>query len=375
MTHNHTHDADLIAAIDRLLDQGEPTGIPALDDLAGTVPRSRPAFEHDLEARLVAQLQTTQQHERKTIMQQVLRFPTDTALPRLRLIRPAYTLIAAALAVALFAVGLFVVSSRPPSGSTPGAMPPAGNPDQPAAQRSPTPTIPPTTIATVTVITATPLSGAPDGAPALLPATAVPGMPTDTYLLYYRVQPGDDCSTVAQQFNVTDPDGFQQLITLNDLGSPCTLPEPGTVIAIPQPHTDIAVTSSPPFTATPVPMDLTALPPTVSPVTLVPGVLATPTPIRDIIVTATPIPFEQSVQAVRPTDLRLVYLAARDLPAGTMLAFPAAGSALDLDVIATYWPADQVPASAVETLNGTVTLVDIPQWQPILADQVGSAGQ
>ncbi|WP_119069562.1 LysM peptidoglycan-binding domain-containing protein [Aggregatilinea lenta] len=358
MTHNHTHDADLIAAIDRLLDQGEPTGIPALDDLAGTVPRSRPAFEHDLETRLVAQLQTTQQHERKTIMQQVLRFPTDTALPRLRLIRPAYTLIAAALAVALFAVGLFVVSNRPPSGSTPGAMPPAGNPDQPAAQRSPTPTIPATVLAT---------------------ATPIPGGPADNAVFYYPVQPGDDCLSIAARFGLTDPNIVEQIATLNNLQSPCVLPEPGTTILIPAPRGDANMASaSPTFTATPVPFDMTGLPPTALPPTLVPDDQGAPTLVPGPMVTATPVSASGDAlppQYIRPSDLRLVYIAARDIPAGTTLVFPAAGSALDLDVIATYWPADQVPASAVETLNGAVTLVDIPQWQPILADQVALAGQ
>jgi LysM repeat protein len=359
MTHNHTHDTDFIAAIDRLLEHGEPTGYEAPDDLAGTVPRSRPDFKQALEDRLVAQLQTRPSQERKTIMQQVLRFPTSTALPKMRSIRPSYTLIAAALAVTLFAVGLFVVSSRPPSGPASGIVPPAGNPGQPAAQRSPTPTIPATAPAT---------------------ATPIPAGPADNAVFYYPVQSGDDCLSIAAQFGLTDPDVVEQIAALNNLEPPCVLPEPGTAILIPQPQATAAnmASASPTFTATPVPFDATEFPPTVLPPTLVPDDQGAPTLVPGVMATATPISASGDAlppQYIRPSDLRLVYIAARDIPAGTTLVFPAAGSALDQDVIVTYWPADQVPAAAVDSLSGAVTLVNIPQWQPILADQVALAGQ
>lgn len=375
MTHNHTHDADLIAAIDRLLNQGTPTGHLMLDDLAATVPHSRPAYERELEARLVAQLQVEQSQERTNRMQQVLRFPMSVALPKIRTMRPAYSLIAAVLAVALFAVGLFVVSNLPPSGSTPGAVPPVGDPDHAGAQASPT----------IITLTATPV-------------------PVMVVAYEYVVQPGDDCVSITSQFGHTSPDAVRLIVSLNNLESPCVLPAPGTTILVPMPTA--ALEGAGEDWVTPMRVEVTPTPLTSHQLTATSVIeqataraaaqeataeaeeTVEPGP-QVIVLTATPIAPQATIEGLPPmpppivvtvtaerlqptfvpvgqffwsADLRLVWIAAQDLPEGTRLG--------EGDIFPTYWPASMAPGSALREPLGWVIATDIAQWQPILVERV-----
>lgn len=348
MTRNHSHDTELAGLIDRLVDEGQLTGHAALDDLARTVPQSSPEFKHALEARLLAALQTKPQ-ERKTIMQHVLRFPIDTARPHSRPIRPAYTLIAAVLGIVLFAVALFVISTHPPQGPSFMAAPPAGDEAQPAAQASPT--LPPGERATAT----------PTQSP----------VPDFSAAYTYIVQPGDTCLSVAYQFGHTSLDAITQIIALNQLSPLCVLPSPGAIILVPPPE-GLPVPAEPITTGEapePQSMEVTVVPTALRPEQL------TATSIIDVVTatasagdgaTATPIPAAPGAGAQGPQNvLWPVVIAGRAIEAG---------SAIDAeDLIVTYWPGDAAPPAAVsspaQVLAG-VASEDIPQWQPILADQV-----
>jgi hypothetical protein len=128
-------------------------------------------------------------------------------------------------------------------------------------------------------------------------------------------------------------------------------------------------------------------------VTLAPS-LATPTPIPSATMTASPImptvipPGNETNegQLVTPTlvptrevlyqsgfyvpsTLTIVIIAARDLPAGTMIT--------PNDLVVTYWPDGSVPGGVYRNLFDAVnniidhqTTRDIPRWQPIFMDDV-----
>jgi hypothetical protein len=66
MTDNHNHDR--LERVERLLQDGQPTGDPPLDDLAGTTPQARPEFQQQLEDELVATLQETSDSWRQPAM-------------------------------------------------------------------------------------------------------------------------------------------------------------------------------------------------------------------------------------------------------------------------------------------------------------------
>ncbi|MEO8607068.1 MAG: hypothetical protein ABI690_04270 [Chloroflexota bacterium] len=102
MNPNENHVSPLEAQIDRLIETNRPTGIPAADDLAATIPQARPDFQQQLEDRLTAQIQFASHGDEK------LTSITSTISKRLR--PRAYlplTLAAAMLAVVL--VGSFLL--------------------------------------------------------------------------------------------------------------------------------------------------------------------------------------------------------------------------------------------------------------------------
>lgn len=60
MNPNENPDSKLIAQIDRRISEGQPSGIPLVDDLASTIPQPRPDFQQQLEDRLSAHYQLPQ---------------------------------------------------------------------------------------------------------------------------------------------------------------------------------------------------------------------------------------------------------------------------------------------------------------------------
>src|SRR5215813_6862269 len=69
MNPNENHVSPLAHQIDELIETGQPTGIPAADDLATTIPQARPDFQKQLEERLTAQIQFAAQGDEKLAAQ------------------------------------------------------------------------------------------------------------------------------------------------------------------------------------------------------------------------------------------------------------------------------------------------------------------
>lgn len=346
MTRNHSHDTELAGLIDRLVDEGQPTGHAVLDDLARTVPQSSPEFKHALEGRLIAALEAKPQ-ERKTIMQHVLRFPTTyTARPHIRPIRPAYTLIAAVLGIALFAAALFVIRTGPPESPSFMAAPPAGDEALPAAQASQTPSPSPDERAT-----ATPMHSSD---PASMP------------VYEYVVQPGDDCVSIAYQFGHTSLDAIKQIAELNHLAPLCLLPPPGRTILVPLPEGVQVPDASLATAEAPASQNLgMTVEATGTPAAGLSADSAATSSNADQEPTATPIPAAPGTSAGAQDTLRPVLVAARSIEAGDRIEVE--------DLIITYWPGDVTPPNAVSgpaQVLGMAAREDIPQWQPILIEQV-----
>jgi len=63
MTHNNSYDRELIDQIDRLMREGQPSGDPLLDALAGSQPQPDDRFRHELEQQLM--LQAEKHHHKR----------------------------------------------------------------------------------------------------------------------------------------------------------------------------------------------------------------------------------------------------------------------------------------------------------------------
>ncbi len=110
MSQNHRHEPQDVR-IERLLRDRQPTGNRALDDLAGTTPRANPAFQQQLEDRLLDTLQTRRLEEERRAVMMVTGY-IDISKSRWSI---PLTLVAAMIAVVLGGTVLFSLGGRPSS--------------------------------------------------------------------------------------------------------------------------------------------------------------------------------------------------------------------------------------------------------------------
>ena len=92
MSDNSAVNKDLLDKVDRLLNEGQPTNVELLDDLANTIPRANPAFQQQLENRLIDQLQVSSEMRKKDMTYQTYPMPQKwTWIPRPRVAVPPLT--------------------------------------------------------------------------------------------------------------------------------------------------------------------------------------------------------------------------------------------------------------------------------------------
>lgn len=165
------------------------------------------------------------------------------------------------------------------------------------------------------------------------------------------------------------------LLMVNNGGSQ---PETEFGAGLPAQESTATATIIPTLPDTPPPTSVPDEPPmpvTTDTMTYVPTPFPTPTIIPgndsnqgEIMVSPTMVPTgipAEAVIAIPPSTLRLVVIAAHDLPQGAEIN--------QSDVILTYWPADSVPDGAFDGLVNLVlrhTTRDIAQWQPIMFGDV-----
>jgi flagella basal body P-ring formation protein FlgA len=302
MRRNHLHDKDLLDKIERRLEQSEPTGFEVIDDLAATVPRADPYFQSQLEARLMSQYQSRTREERELQPMQTFTVTSPSDyIPRPRHLQPSLTLVAAALVMAIVAALLLI---KP--GSQPDADLGVGILEQDW--------------------TATPS----------VTFTPVPSvMYTPTAVLLTVTLSQDNLRETSMAIEATH---YAETLT----------PTYRSSLMVP------SFTPTPEFSPTP----------TASPIVVSPTAIPENMSVEAETSTNPPLP-AGAVIAIPPSSLRMVVIAARDLPRGTNIT--------QEDVILTYWPADAVPDGSYDgivLLVGLPIVRDIPRWQPIFMDDV-----
>jgi Flp pilus assembly protein CpaB len=251
MSQNHHHEPQ-DARIERLLRDRQPTGNKLLDDLAGTTPRANPAFQQQLEVRL---LDTLRHHEQRRRGFMIADRTADGMKPRWMAV--PLTLVAAMIAVVI-AGGILLTMNR--------TDPNLGVAAQPEASATMTASLT-TTASRVPMVsptfTATPIGNVPFPAnatavPATLPGIIVPGQgtqatiyagPGENYAVIDRLEAGTQVSVVGR----TESSAWLRIQTLSGRDGWISSNE----VELPSvPVIDLAVS------ATPIP---TALLPTVLP--------------------------------------------------------------------------------------------------------------
>lgn len=111
MNPNENHTPRLEGLIDDLIERGQPSGIPAADALASTIPQANPTFQQQLEDRLTAHLQIVSAGE-KQLIAQTAPAPNVVRAPRTYV---PFTLAAAMLLVILVGGLLLSFNGKTPT--------------------------------------------------------------------------------------------------------------------------------------------------------------------------------------------------------------------------------------------------------------------
>jgi LysM repeat protein len=244
MSDNHTHDRDLLVKVDRLLNDGQPSGDALLDELAAAQPQPRPAFQQVLENRLMTAYharpgQHTQQEDNPMSITQTGYAPV---VPRQSRLTVPLTLAAVVAVTFIAGSALLFMNSLQPE--------PPGFGAQPAVTESPT-----------AIPTATPIPNEFEltGTAIIVQATAYA---REYWPDKHIIEPGDTLASVALRYGVA----LDTLLRLNQM-APDTPLEVGQTLLLPlaEPgRIPLEPTVVPPGA---IPLDLTAtpLPPTVPP--------------------------------------------------------------------------------------------------------------
>ncbi|HEX2620933.1 MAG TPA: hypothetical protein VHL11_12320, partial [Phototrophicaceae bacterium] len=128
---NGNHENEINRKIDKILASGQPSGDPALDDLATTTPKANPAFQRRLEDDLIARLSarsssSTRLHEQNDEHRSNDSMNAAISIPQVhgdrRRIRPTTftlpaTLVAAGMAVLMMGLILGGMNRNPKFGA------------------------------------------------------------------------------------------------------------------------------------------------------------------------------------------------------------------------------------------------------------------